>query len=193
MSEPEARQDDRLARVPKGLREHVQKDIALEKIISWAPYDLSPEGMYIHGYLALAQGRLGHFHKRDGLWQGEWLKTEKVRNAVLVDGLGMGVLRLISDSDVLGEWRFTRRHEKDIAQLHRQLERQITGKEPEPEPAKPLGEGEKKIRCDKCGRVIPSWSEVCPACMSRRKILARLLDFVKPYKWQAAGGMAPPG
>ena len=24
---------------------------------------------------------------------------------------------------------------------------------------------EKKIRCDKCGRVIPPWSEICPACL----------------------------
>jgi len=31
---------------------------------------------------------------------------------------------------------------------------------------------------------------VCPACLSRRKVLSRLLDFVGPYKWQAFGGLA---
>lgn len=189
MPEPKDRQHDLLAHVPEGLREHVRKDVVLEDVLTWAPYDLSEEGMYVEGYLALAAGRLGHFRNRDGLWQGGWIKTDNVQDALLVEGLGMGVLRLLSDSAVLAEWRFTRRHEKAVAQLHRQLERQITGKEPEPEAAKPPGEVEKKIRCDKCQRVIPSWSEVCPACLSRRKVLTRLMDFVKPYKWSAIAGV----
>jgi ATP-binding cassette subfamily B protein len=36
--------------------------------------------------------------------------------------------------------------------------------------------------------VIPAWTEDCPTCKSRRKILRRLLDFIKPYKARAIGG-----
>jgi len=188
MSQQENPQSDRLARVPKGLRDRVQKDLPLEEVLAWSPHDLNEEGTYVRGYLALTQGKLGHFHRDDGAWHGQWLTVEPGQEALLVEGLGMGVLRLLHDSGAVGEWRFTRRHEKEVAQLHRQLERQISGKEPESLEGKPTAEHEKKIRCEKCGRVIPSWSEVCPACLSRRKILVRLLDFVKPYKARAIAG-----
>ena len=47
-----------------------------------------------------------------------------------------------------------------------------------------------KLKCDKCGRPIPAWSEFCPACTSKRKILLRVTDFVKPYKRRAIVGMS---
>jgi len=180
--------DDRLARVPHDLRDHVARHTPLEKVHAWAAYDLDEAGRYVQGYLALTDRELGHFARSDGQWRGRWLAVGKLSEAVMVDGLGMGVLRVLDDSMLVADWRFTRRHERDIAYLHRQIERQISGKEPEPERPKAAGEAEKKVRCDKCDRVIPSWSEVCPACMSRRKVLSRLLDFVKPYKWRAAAG-----
>ena len=86
---------------------------------------------------------------------------------------------------------FTLRTAKAVAKVQRALERRIQGKGDEGEdvvePPKP---DEKKLRCDKCGRVIPPWSEFCPVCMSRRKVLSRLLDFVKPYKGRAILGFA---
>ena len=110
---------------------------------------------------------------------------------MIVEGLGMNLLRLLADGKAVGEFRFTLRQAREVAKLQRRLERQIEGKEEEAaEAGKPRGE-EKKIRCDKCGRVIPPWSEVCPACLSRRKVLSRLLDFVKPYKWLAIVGVRP--
>ncbi len=188
MSQQDSGKPDHLARVPEGLRELVQREVPLEEVLAWAPHDLNHEGMYLRGYLALSSGRLGTFHKRDGAWEGKWLKVRPEHEALLTEGLGMGVLRLLRDDSVVQEWRFTRRHAKEVAELHRQLERQISGKEAEVPDGKPPGEQEKKIRCEKCGRVIPSWSEICPACLSKRKVLSRLLDFVKPYKWSAGTG-----
>jgi len=188
MSEQRPPQPDRMARVPKGLQERVRRDLPPEDVLGWAAFDLDETGRYVRGYLALTQGKLGHFLQRDGHWEGDWLAVQPETEAVLDEGLGMGVLRLLRNSSIVGEWRFTRRHEKEVAELHRKLERQITGKEPEPSTDKPVSERERKIRCEKCGRVIPSWSEVCPACLSRRKVLSRLLDFVKPYKFTALVG-----
>ncbi|MHC4717878.1 MAG: ABC transporter ATP-binding protein, partial [Planctomycetota bacterium] len=188
MVQPEAKLDDQLARVPQSLRDHVGRTVPLERVHTWAAFDLDEQGSYVHGYLALTDERLGHFVQADGQWSGDWIRVGELSEAVLIEGLGMGALRVLDDSTMVADWRFTRRHEKDVAHLHRQLERQISGKEPEPERPKAAGEAEKKIRCEKCDRVIPPWSEVCPACLSRRKVLSRLLDFVKPYKWRAAAG-----
>ena len=144
MSDAASPQHDRLAKVPKGLRERVQRDLALEKVLVWAEHDLNDEGLYVHGYLALAPGRLGAFLKHDGLWEGKWLPVGSEHEALLLEGLGMGVLRLLSDSSVVAEWRFTRRHAKEVAELHRQLERQISGKELDLVAGRLAGEGEKK-------------------------------------------------
>jgi len=102
----------------------------------------------------------------------------------------MSLLRLLSDGRSVREIRFTRRHAKAVARLHRRLERRIGGRDEDGEELEePKRPDEKKLRCEKCGRVIPAWSENCPACLSRRKILFRLLDFVKPYKVRAVIGL----
>src|SRR6266849_5822971 len=36
-------------------------------------------------------------------------------------------------------------------------------------------------RCSECQRVLPSGSEICPACLPRGKIVLRMLSYVRPY------------
>ncbi len=43
-------------------------------------------------------------------------------------------------------------------------------------------------RCPKCGRVIPPWLSNCPVCMSKRKVISRLLSYNKPHLRLAAAG-----
>ncbi len=188
MSEQQTQQDDRLAHVPEALKDRVRRDVRLEDVLIWVPYDLDRGGMYVSGYLALASGRLGEFVQRDGQWDGSWLEIAPVKKVELLEGLGLGMLRLHGEEAVVGEWRFSRRHEKEFAELRHHLELLTSGKEPDAPDGKGPKPHEKKLRCEKCGGVIPAWSEVCPACMSRRKILFRLMDFVKPYKFRAICG-----
>ncbi len=179
---------DRFARVPDALRQRLIGDVPLEQVIAVAPFDLSEEGHYISGYLALREGQLGSFLKSDGHWEGHWIPIPEKSEAIMFEGLGMGTLRLIDETSMLGEWRFTRRHEKEVAELHRQLEKQLKVAEAEAFDRKGPKPDEKKTKCDKCGKAIPDWSEVCPSCLSRRKVLSRLMDFVKPYKYRAMVG-----
>ena len=188
MPQQETQKDDRLAHVPEALRDRVRRDVRLEDVLIWVPYDLDQSGMYVSGYLALATGRLGEFLERDGRWDGSWLEIASVKDVELLEGLGLGMLRLHGEEGIISEWRFTRRHEKEFAELRHHLERLTSGKEPDAPHDKGPKPHEKKLRCEKCGGVIPAWSEVCPACMSRRKILFRLMDFVKPYKFRAICG-----
>ena len=41
--------------------------------------------------------------------------------------------------------------------------------------------GKKKIRCETCGRPIPRWSDVCPNCVEKGKLLFRLIKYVIPF------------
>jgi len=49
---------------------------------------------------------------------------------------------------------------------------------------------EAQRRCPKCGRVIPPWMSTCPVCMSKRKVISRLLGYVKPHLSLAIFGFA---
>jgi ATP-binding cassette subfamily B protein len=145
--------------------------------------------MYVDGYLILTNSKLGYLVRADGNWQAQWHDLADLCEARIVEGLGINSLRLLADGRVAAEYHFTLRHAKSVAKLHRRLERQLEGKEGEhAEAPEPKHFEEKKLRCDKCGRVIPPWSEFCPACTSRRKVLLRLLDFVRPYKSRAIIG-----
>lgn len=42
-----------------------------------------------------------------------------------------------------------------------------------------------KIRCEKCGKLLPEKDGVCPSCINRGKTMLRLGAFLKPYKSKA--------
>ena len=45
---------------------------------------------------------------------------------VIVEGLGMSVLRLIANDAILAEYHFTLRYAREVAKLHRQMERHMS-------------------------------------------------------------------
>jgi ATP-binding cassette subfamily B protein len=189
MTSPQETTKEILAHVPQPLLEKVGEHTPLESVQVVARLDLDEHGMFLEGYLVLTDSALGSYRHKDGTWQGQWMPLEGLSSAVIVEGLGMNLLRLLADGGLKAEYRFTLRTAREVARLQRRLERRIEGKdEAESPPEKPRGEEEKKVRCEKCGGVIPPWAEVCPACLSKRKVLSRLLDFVRPYRWQAVVG-----
>jgi ATP-binding cassette subfamily B protein len=42
-----------------------------------------------------------------------------------------------------------------------------------------------RLRCAKCGRLLPEKDGICPACVNRRKTFMRILGFMKPHQRQA--------
>jgi len=179
---------DVLAHLPEDLLARISAQVRQEDVRAVAQFDLDDHGRYADGYLVLADGRLGEFTRQDGAWRDTWRAVEDLGESKIVEGLGLSVLRLLADGRVLREFRYTLRHAKPMARLHRQIERQLSDAPADEEADRGRRPDEKKLRCDKCGRVIPPWAESCPACMSRRRILWRLLDYVRPYKGRAIGG-----
>jgi ATP-binding cassette subfamily B protein len=189
MNDDEAKKERPIDRLPDELHERVERDTRGEELWASAQFDVDEHGQYIESYLVLTDGKLGAYHHVAGRWESRWYDVGDYDEAAIVEGLGMGLMRLLSGGKRAEEFRFTMRHAKEMARLQRQVERQIEGEHDSSEPIiEHRRPDERKVRCDKCGRVIPPWTEVCPACMSRRKILSRLIDFVKPYKGRAALG-----
>ena len=174
-----------LDHLPEDLADQLGRHTPLEAVLAASPYDLDAGGMYTEGYLVLTADRLGNCHRRDSQWDIHWLEAARIGEARVIEGLGMRLLRLTREGEKLAEFRFTLRHAKSAARIHRQLERILHGDGRPADADEPARPDEKKLRCDKCDRVIPAWAETCPACMNRRKILFRLLDFARPYAGRA--------
>ncbi len=192
MSTQNTQMQDRLAALPADVRERIEEQLSAEAIQALAAYDLDPQGQYVNGYLALGAGKLWHFQGRDGSWQSDATPLDQLESAKVLEGLGMSVLRLYRDGAVAGEYRYSNRHAKAMAELHRQVERQFEGQAD----GEQAGGGEefkgpdKKVKCDKCNSAIPDWAETCPRCLQQRKVLMRLYEFVGPYKWRVVIGFA---
>ena len=188
----ETPQEDPLGYLPEDLQERVRADSPREEPLASAPFDLDAEGMYLEGYLVLTDKRLAGFCRAvdDGDWSVTSHAVTELSEARVIEGLGINLLRLLAEGKVVAEYRCTLRHARTVARLQRRLERQLEGGEgKEDVPVEPGRPDEKKLRCEKCGRVIPAWAETCPACVSRRKILSRLLDFVGPHRWRLIAGV----
>ncbi len=180
--------EDPLAILPAPVLSQLESRLNPEDVLVSAGVDVDPHGDYTEGYLVLSHDAVGYFHREGDSWKETWHETTGISDAEIVEGLGMSLLRLICKGQLLAEYRYTLRHARAMARLHRQLERLIEGQSLE-EAEEPPADDEKKLRCEKCNRVIPTWAENCPACMSRRTILWRLLDFIRPYKMRALGGL----
>ncbi|MGB2820597.1 MAG: ABC transporter ATP-binding protein [Phycisphaerae bacterium] len=187
----DAPQDHPLDHLPAELLTRVQADARPDDVVACAPFDLDADGMYLQGQLILTDRRLGSYCRctDDGDWTARWHEIGRLGDVRLVEGLGVNLLRLLADGKVVTEYYYTLRHAKSVARLHRRIEHRLKGEDESQDlPAEPERPDE-KLRCEKCGRVIPAWAETCPACMSRRKILFRLLDYVRPYQWRMILGI----
>ena len=179
-------QSSPLDALPDDLVAHILSTDLGGEAIAATPYDLDSHGMFTEGFLLLTENRLGHFRRDGESWTEEWTELADLEDTVLVEGLGMNLLQLVADEHVATEFRFTLSHKQRLGRFHRQLEHMVHGEErSDGDEGRPRHGEEERGRCPKCDRPIPSWSEVCRACMSRRKLLWRLLDFVRPYKGRA--------
>jgi len=211
MSAPaESSKDDLLIHLPKDAREALALHCEASAIECVSQFDLDEQGHYVSRWLVLTESSLIVLHRMDARWQTEIVTLSSLQSVDRFEGLGLHILRGMVDDRIVVEYRYTLRYAKEMAALSRRLEYFLTGTESDVPDTKahPRGAGDapsrpgrggrggppgarggEKLRCEKCGRVIPAWTEVCPTCMSRRKVLVRLFDFVKPYKWSAFGGL----
>jgi ATP-binding cassette subfamily B protein len=180
--------DDPIDLLPTDVSQQLRLQEDDSEVLAASGLDVDRHGHYTQGYLVLTRKAVSYFHRENGTWEQDRHPIRQITDSETVEGLGMSLLRLVRDGQLLAEYRYTLRHARPMARLQRQLERVVQGRDATCE-EEPPSDDEKKLRCDKCGRVIPTWAENCPACMSRRTILWRLLDFVRPYKARAAGGL----
>ena len=149
----------------------------------------------------------------DGIFGAAWvLATDRNLLAYSPDGEGPSVTRIplseIAEVEVRGEFGsgvlkvrtarqgttvalFSRSLFSKFSKIPDQIEALVKRAEPSREHESITkkgiaGAGSEKRRCERCGRPIPHWMEVCLACIDKRELLTRLMSYALPYWGLAA-------
>ncbi|MGQ9488343.1 MAG: ABC transporter transmembrane domain-containing protein [Armatimonadota bacterium] len=101
-----------------------------------------------------------------------------ISDATLESLVGCGALIVTREGKLLEILRYSNARAGIFAEVARYLSA-VAKQEPPPEPVE-----QKPTHCPKCGFRLPGESQVCPRCSRKGRVVWRLLEFAKPYKWQ---------
>ncbi len=152
-----------------------------EKIELSLPADLSMEGYYQACALFVTNQRLISF---------DTSHLEGIREVPLIDikyaeverMYGNSIFKVITKDGIIQLNRFS----NTVSDLFNDACEFINSKEEiDKKGTKSSHRGSNKQRCPECGRVLRRRMSVCPFCIDKRKVLIRLLGYIKPY-WKVA-------
>jgi ATP-binding cassette subfamily B protein len=159
-----------------------------QTVVAWAEFDLTADNAFARQFAVLTEQRLLTL---PATGKGIELSLAELTDAKIVEGLGVDRLNLFAGENRVAELRYSRRYRRDMTRLHRKLMRRLPRKPGDAAEAPPdwleLVERKEEAKdiCPRCGNVIPAYAEsVCPQCLQSRKILWRLLEVAKPYRFK---------
>ena len=112
-------------------------------------------------------------------------KWEQIRSVKQQNLVGAGVLEATMAEDLVVLLQYSNTYTRDFNYVAKAMEKLVKLSEAEKEgfifhSFKDSG----KQYCKKCGRLIPEWSDSCPACIDKGAILKRLFAYAWPFRKQ---------
>ncbi len=152
--------------------------------------DIGSGGRYDDRWLVVTDRRLATLAPEDGRARVEAeLPLSELRGVRLRDYLGNGSLEAVTETGAVEMARFSRTIAPQMPRVERILRVLADVNDSQTGGRRGRGGPGKAMRCPTCGRVLPRWSEVCPFCLKRGELLARLIKYVEPYKMIAIVGL----
>ncbi len=158
---------------------------------AFALADISASGRFAQTWVALVDHELVVVEP-DTPGACRRVRLDKDADVAVIDGRGSSRFRVVRAGRLAEEFRYSRRQAKRFGNLHDRCEATIKGDADDvlpPGADAKRGPIDEKV-CPKCSRLIPDWTDSCPRCLKKRKILWRLVGFAKPYKALAGIGFA---
>lgn len=108
----------------------------------------------------------------------------RIKEAKAEMHIGNGLLEVRTDTETIPLVRFSQATVAEAHAIARHLNALAKGEEIVPEQV-----DTKRKTCPKCKRVLPSDTDVCPACINKRAVMLRLFRFLAPYRGMALGSV----
>ncbi len=183
---------DPLAEVPDELRQQLLGWLNGEPALVALRTDLTLEGNFADSWLVVTPHRL-LILTNEGLQESISLsELDELRVEAYVGNAYLYARRNGRQTALL---RFTHSRRAEFERLVQAFQRykagatpQLEWEESEPSLRRPGFLSGRRGRCPKCHQPLPPWTDVCPFCLQKTKVLRRMLTFVKPYWLAAVGG-----
>ena len=177
-----------LEEVPPALQNQVEDLLDQEEEIKVAiSTDLRFDGTYGEDWVLATEKRLLAFNQNGA-------PTPEIQNITLetIDSIeirelhGNNFMKVRTAEGAFEVARYSKRFVPKFAEAAPEIELLIDKVKPEEADKskrhrKYVDPGKNKIRCETCGRPIPRWSDVCPNCVEKGKLLFRLIKYVIPF------------
>lgn len=173
----------------KSLSDAFKKELEAKKgkIIIAQYSDIDKQGVYGDMWL-IATCRFIEVYKEDNSGNYTlqlslpWDQIVEIKNQNLV---GSGIVEATTLNDIAILLQYSNTYAREFNYVVRALNKmlKLTEKEREEFVFKGLKDSGKRF-CDKCGRLIPEWSESCPACIDKGAVLKRLFSYSWPFRKQ---------
>lgn len=188
MGSDSSAEGDPLKELPESLRNQLQERLNNEPVVAALQVDLTLDGKFADSWLIVTPKRMLLFGA-DGERQVLLDETEALTVEPFV---GSAYLYACTNGRRIPLARFTHSRRADMEKLVRAFQRFKSGEfaELKLDEEEPTIERQgflygRKGRCQKCQQPLPPWTDVCPFCIQKTKVLRRMLTFLKPY-WFAA-------
>ena len=181
-----------LEEIPEALRGQLEDLLESEEEIKIAiSTDLQFNGTYGKDWVLATEKRLLAFNQNGA-------PTPEVRNIALeaIDQIeirelhGNNYMKVRTSEDAFEVARYSKRFAPKFAEATPEIEALIDKIKPEDADKSKrhrryVDPGKNKTRCETCGRPIPRWSDVCPNCVEKGKLIFRLLKYALPF-WKVS-------
>ncbi|HTI73217.1 MAG TPA: ABC transporter ATP-binding protein [Candidatus Limnocylindria bacterium] len=187
--------------LPKALEELLALAIKADEVVAVVGTDVNSSGHFAEEWLVVTPTGLTVYVPKEGGFRPRLeIKLAEVKK-VVADGLvGGGALLAETDGASVEIVRYSNakqrsfsrvaRYIKGIKRYERQVEKARQGeKDDDGNPVEapkevPRLEADKEDqkRCPNCHLLLPEGSQVCPSCMSKGKVIRRMLAYLKPHR-----------
>lgn len=181
-----------LEEVPAELQEQLEDLLDREEEIKIAiSTDLQFDGTYGKDWVLATEKRLLAFNQNGAPGpEIQNIALEAIDKIEIRELYGNNFMKVRTAESAFEIARYSKRFVPKFAEATPEIESLIDKVKPEETDEskrrrKYVEPGKKKIRCETCGRAIPRWSDVCPNCVEKGKLLFRLLKYAIPY-WRVS-------
>ena len=145
--------------------------------------DITPEGVFHPEWLVVDDAQVYVFARNGGgkAKMRYAIPLESIEEAKTDTLVGNGLIQVRTDAETIPLLRFSQAEIGEASIVARQLNALAKGEPPKQEKV-----DEKRKHCPNCKRLLPSDSDICPACINKRAVMLRLFQFLAPYKQQVA-------
>ncbi|NMA95376.1 MAG: ATP-binding cassette domain-containing protein [Clostridiales bacterium] len=178
----------KLGRVAPEFSKRVDRILRVDEKVEFAlPADLNLKGYFDSCALFLTDERIISFdpEHKNGIFI---IEIEDIKEAQVEEMYGNAIFNVVYKNKVIELNRYT----QTVSNLFRELSDYINRDENKDNGEELLKEDRETIsgnRCPKCGRVLRRRSNICPYCIDKKKVLVRLMGYVKPYMFITIAGL----